>query len=733
MAKIAMKYLLGVDLGTSGTKTVLFDEHGQALAAKTIEYPLYQPKNGWAEQDPLDWYNAAVNSIKAVLAESKIDAHDVAGLAIAGQMHGLVMLDAQGKVLRKSILWCDARTSKQCAEITELVGKQRLIEINANPALSGFTAPKILWVRENEPELYSKCTTMMLPKDYVRYMLTGVKAMEISDASGTNLLDIKKREWSGEILEKLSIDPSLLPPLIESCAVAGKITAEAAAATGLVEGTIVAGGAGDNAAAALGTGVCRDGQAFVTLGTSGVVFAHTSKVSIDPLGRVHTFCAAVPGTWTAMSCTLAAGLSLRWARDEFYAVEHANSEKTGKDAYDIMTADAATIPSGSDGLLYLPYLMGERSPVLDAEARGVFFGLSARHKKAHMIRAVLEGITLSQRHNLEVLHEMDIVPDTLIACGGGGRSPFWRQMLADVLKCKVATIASKEGPALGAAVLAAVAAGIYPTVENAVDHLVKAGADHAEPQAQEAERYDAIYTLYQSLYPTMRPAFHKLASLRAQLDGEKVEPYKSVYSVEFERFGKVIPNVDTAKVGSLLQQLPCPSDSVTYVPSEPVLETPDLMADMQNRVFGGLPIEIGYCSGHSRTLNALEYHRNSELNIAGTDILLMLAPMSAIKDGIVDTQAVETFFCPKGTAVLFYETTLHYAPSHVRPEDGFRVAVVLPRGTNTDKITGVDAKGDAELGMVTANNKWLMAHKDSPEGRGHISTGRLVGANITLK
>ena len=727
-----MKYLLGVDLGTSGTKTVLFDEQGNSIAAKTIEYPLYQPKNGWAEQDPLDWYNAAVNSIKAVLEQSKIDPHDVAGLAIAGQMHGLVMLDAQGQVLRKSILWCDARTSKQCDEITELVGKNRLIEINANPALSGFTAPKILWVRENEPELYAKCTTMMLPKDYVRYMLTGVKAMEISDASGTNLLDIKKREWSSEILEKLSIDPALLPPLIESCAVAGKITAEAAAATGLVEGTIVAGGAGDNAAAALGTGVCRDGQAFVTLGTSGVVFAHTSKVSIDPLGRVHTFCAAVPGTWTAMSCTLAAGLSLRWARDELYTAEHAQCEANGKDAYDLMTSEAATVPSGSDGLIYLPYLMGERSPVLDAEARGVFFGLSARHKKAHLTRAVLEGITLSQRHNLEVLHEMDIIPDTLIACGGGGRSPFWRQMLADILKCKVTTIASKEGPALGAAILAAVAAGLYPTVEDAVDHLVKAGAEHAEPKCAETERYDAIYELYQSLYPTMRPAFHKLATLRAKLDGEKVEPYKSVFSVEFERLGPVLPNVDGAKVSEMLKKLPCPSDSFTYVPSEPVLETPEMMADMQDRVYGGLPIQIGYCSGHSRTLNALEYHRNSEVNITGTDTLFMLAPMSAIKDGIADTQAVETFFAPKGTAVLFYETTLHYAPSHISEADGFRVAVVLPRGTNTEQPAHIDAKGDAEPGYLTANNKWLLAHKDSPEGRGQISTGKLVGANITL-
>lgn len=727
-----MKYLLGVDLGTSGTKTVLFDEKGQSIAAKTIEYPLYQPKNGWAEQDPLDWYHAAIDSIKYVLSESKIDPKDVAGLAIAGQMHGLVMLDKDGKVLRKSILWCDARTSKQCDEITELVGKNRLIEINANPALSGFTAPKILWVRENEKEIYDQCATILLPKDYVRYMLTGVKAMEISDASGTNLLDIKKREWSSEILEKLSIDAKLMPPLIESCAVAGTITKEAAELTGLCEGTIVAGGAGDNAAAALGTGVCRDGQAFVTLGTSGVVFAHSSKVSIDPLGRVHTFCAAVPGTWTAMSCTLAAGLSLRWARDELYTAEHEQAQKNGTDAYDLMTKEAASVPSGSDGLIYLPYLMGERSPVLDAEARGVFFGLSARHKKAHLTRAVLEGITLSQRHNLEVLHQMDIVPETLTACGGGGRSPFWRQMLADVLKCKVTTIASKEGPALGAAILAAVAAKLYPSVEAAADALVSAGADKASPNAAEEARYDEIYALYQSLYTTMRPAFHKLATLRQKLEGEKVEKYKSVFSVEFERFGKVIPCVDTDKVTKILETLPCPKDAVTYVASEPALETEDLMADVQTRVFGGLPVQIGYCSGHNRKLNAIEYHRNCEINITGTDALFMLAPITAIKDGIMDTQAVETFYCPKGTAVQFYETALHYAPCHSDDGEVFRVAVVLPKGTNTAKPADLDCRCDAEPHMLTANNKWLLAHKDSSEGRNHISSGILVGENITL-
>ena len=724
-----MKYLLGVDLGTSGTKTVLFDEQGNTIAAHTVEYPLYQPKNGWAEQDPEDWYQAAITTIKAVVTDSKVNPSDIAGLAISGQMHGLVMLDKESQVLRRSILWCDARTGKQCAEITERVGKQRLIDINANPALPGFTACKILWVRENEPDIYAKCDCILLPKDYVRYRLTGVKAMEISDASGTNLLDIRARQWSAEILEKLEIDPKFLPPLIEASAVAGHITDEAAALTGLSVGTIVAGGAGDNAAAAIGTGVCQEGQAFVTLGTSGVVFAHTTKPSIDPLGRVHTFCAAVPGAWTAMSCTLAAGLSLRWMRDEMFSAEKQSEEQQGRDVYDLMTKQAAAVSLGSDGLIYLPYLMGERSPVLDPEARGVFFGLSARHSKAHLTRAVLEGITLSQRHNLEVLHEMGIVPAQLAACGGGGRSPFWRQLVADILKCRVTTIKSKEGPALGAAILAGTAAGLFASVQEGCAKLVKVGEAEAHPDTKAAALYDAVYKLYQSLYPALRSSFAKLASLRRTLDGETVG-YPSVFSTEFERYGKVIEGVDSAKIAAILEQCDCPTDATTYVASEPKLEQPDLMHDLQDRVFGGLPVQIGYCSGHNRTLNCLEYHRNCELNVCGTDAIFMLAPMDAIKDGIIDTQAVEIFTAPAGTAVLFYETSLHYAPCSTTKDGQFRVCVVLPRGTNTDKPA--DCGQSTESTYLTNENKWLLAHQDSPEGKAGITQGRVIGTNLTL-
>lgn len=724
-----MRYLLGVDLGTSGTKTVLFDENGQTLASKTIEYPLLQPKNGWAEQDPKFWYDATIDSIKSVLQTSKVNSEDVVALSIAGQMHGLVMLDKNGKVLRNSILWCDARTQKQCDEITALVGKQRLIEINANPALTGFTAPKILWVRENEPEIYKECATILLPKDYVRYMLTGEKAMEISDASGTNLLDITNRVWSDEILEKLSIEKSLMPPIIESSAIAGHITKEIAALTGLKEGTIVAGGAGDNAAAALGTGVCKEGDAFVTLGTSGVIFAHTNKPSIDPLGRVHTFCAAVKNSWTVMSCTLAAGLSLRWTRDELYSFEKDAEAAKGNDVYNLMTENASKIPVGADGLVYLPYLMGERSPVLDPNARGVFFGLTARHTKSHMTRAVLEGITLSQRHNLDVLHQMDINPVNLTACGGGAQSPFWRQLLADILQCKIVTTTSKEGPALGAAILAGVAAGVFESVEQGCAKLVKMSEKFSDTNKDNAAKYDEVYKMYSFLYPTLRPAFSKLDTMRKKLEGEAVPKFKEVTDVEFERYGKVISDVPTDKLMALLDKTPV-IPGTDYKASVDYLEDPEVMNVLQNQVFGGLKIQFGYCNGDNKALNCLEYHRNSELDIAATDAVLMVAPMTAVHDGIIDTNDVEMFLVRKGTSVLFYETTLHYAPCVTDGNKCFKMGVVLPKDTNTDRPEGVVKTGEA--GCLTHNNKWLYAHKDSSEAKAKISTGRLIGKNLSL-
>ncbi|MCR5217663.1 xylulokinase [Treponema sp.] len=507
-----MEYLLGIDLGTSGTKTVLFDISGQPLASKTVEYPLYQPENGWAEQDPLDWWNATVEGIKAVLAKSGADASLIKGIGISGQMHGLVLLDKGGNLLRRSIIWCDQRTGQECQEITNKVGAERLIEITANPALTGFTASKIMWVKNHEPEIYEKTAHILLPKDYVRYMLTGEFATEVSDASGMQLLDVPARKWSDEVLTKLDIDKSLLAKVYESPEVTGQVSAKAAELTGLKAGTPVAGGAGDNAAAAVGTGTVEDGRAFTTLGTSGVVFAHTSKVSIDPAGRVHTFCCAVPGEWHVMGVTQAAGLSLKWFRDNFCNEEILTSRGMNKDPYYLMDAQAERIPIGCERLLYLPYLMGERTPHLDPDCRGVFFGLSALHTKQHLLRAVMEGVTYSQRDSLEVLRGMGITIEEMYACGGGGSSPLWRQMLSDVFNCPVKTVTSKEGPALGVAILAGVAAGIYKSVGQACRDIIKTNPAQNPVEANTRE-YEKFYQVYKSLYPALKENFAMLSSL----------------------------------------------------------------------------------------------------------------------------------------------------------------------------------------------------------------------------
>ena len=506
-----MAYLLGVDCGTSGTKTVLFDEKGSVIASASAEYPLYQPHNGYAEQDAADWKNAMLETISAVVAKSGIDSADIAGIGLSGQMHGLVMLGADGNVLRKAIIWCDQRTGAQVDKMNELAGA-KIAEISANPALTGWTAAKILWVRDNEPQVYEKCRHILLPKDYLRYVLTGELATEVSDASGMQLLDVKNRCWSDELCSLLGIDKGLLAQVYESCEVTGKVTRAVAEQTGLKEGTIVVGGAGDNAAAALGTGVCRQGRAFTTIGTSGVVFAHTDTPLIDQKGRVHTCCAAVPNSWHVMGVTQAAGLSLRWFRDYFCESEMQQAKQLGVSEYELMSAQAETVAAGCERLLYLPYLMGERTPHLDSDARGVFFGLSAVHTKKHMLRAVMEGVAYSLRDCVEIFREMGISVSDMAACGGGGSSALWRSMLADLYGCGVKTVTSKEGPALGAAILAAVGAGVYSSVEQACDAVVHS-KDTTSPDAERAKVYEQYYQLYRSLYPALKESYQALKAL----------------------------------------------------------------------------------------------------------------------------------------------------------------------------------------------------------------------------
>lgn len=507
-----MRYVIGIDIGTSGTKTVLFDEFGTVISSETVEYPMYQPQNGYAEQNPEDWYNATVETVKAVIKNSGVVNSDIIGIGLSGQMHGLVMLDENNEVIRRSIIWCDQRTAKEVDEMNEKLGREKLIEITANPALTGWTAAKILWVKNNEPENYAKCRHILLPKDYIRFKLTGEFATEVSDASGMQLLDVPNRCWSKEICDVLGIDMNMLAKVYESCEVTGKVTKEAAVITGLAEGTAVVGGAGDNAAAAVGTGVVSDGKAFTTIGTSGVVFAHTSKISIDPKGRVHTCCAAVPNCWHIMGVVQSAGLSLKWFRDNFCQAEKDTAALMEVDPYYLMDKEAETVPIGANRLLYLPYLMGERTPHLDPDARGVFFGLSAIHTKKDMLRAVMEGVTYALRDSVEICREMDINVSDMMACGGGGTSPLWRQMLADQYGCSVKTAESKEGPALGVAILALVGTGVYSTVQEACEKIVK--ADKVQnPISENITEYEKYYDIYKALYPALKTQFAKLSEI----------------------------------------------------------------------------------------------------------------------------------------------------------------------------------------------------------------------------
>ena len=507
-----MKYVIGIDLGTSGTKTVLFDQMGNTIASHTVEYPMYQPQNGWAEQNPVDWWNASVETLKYVVAESNVDKADIVGIGISGQMHGLVMLDEENHVIRNSIIWCDQRTAEECEEIECLVGRERLIQITANPALTGFTASKIMWVKNHEPENYEKCRHILLPKDYVRFMLTGEYATEVSDASGMQLLNVGKRCWSDEVLEKLGIEKSYLGKVYESPEITGYVTKEIADLTGLAVGTPVVGGAGDNAAAAVGTGTVADGAAFTTIGTSGVVYAHTKEMAIDPKGRVHTFCCAVPGEWHVMGVTQGAGLSLKWFRDNFCQDIITEAREKGIDPYDITNVMAEKSGISARRLLFLPYLMGERTPHLDPNARGAFVGLSAIHERGDMIRAIMEGVTYSLKDCLSVLEEMGVQPDNMLACGGGARSDLWRQMMADVYGMNVSTVDSKEGPALGVAILAMVGAGLYDSVEEACRKVIRVN-NTTEKNMEDAIQYKKVYDIYRGLYQHLQEDYKKLAEL----------------------------------------------------------------------------------------------------------------------------------------------------------------------------------------------------------------------------
>lgn len=507
-----MNYLIGIDVGTSAVKTVLFDETGQVIASASKAYPLYQPENGWAEQYPEDWRDGVLETIAQVVSCSKADKEKIRGIGISGQMHGLVMLDEEGEVIRPSIIWCDQRTGAEVEDMLAKMPREQWIQITANPPLTGWTAAKILWVKKNEPQNYQRCRHILLPKDYIRYVLTGDFATEVSDASGMQLLDVKNRCWSDEVLKLLDIDKLLLGKVYESCEVTGVLLPEIAKKLGLSQETKVVGGAGDNAAAAVGTGVVRDGSAFTTIGTSGVVFAHSSQFAIDPAGRLHTCCCAVPGAWHMMGVTQGARLSLKWFKDEFCQDYTKEASEQGNDVYDQINWDAESIAPGSDRLIYLPYLMGERTPHLDPDCRGVFFGLSAMHTRKHLLRAVMEGVAYSLCDCNEILKEMGVETREMMVCGGGGKSSVWRQILADLYQCSVSTIKQEEGPALGAAILAGVGCGIYSSVEKACDQLIEKNKN-TEPVPERVKIYGVYHQLYQTLYQRLKGEFKNLAKL----------------------------------------------------------------------------------------------------------------------------------------------------------------------------------------------------------------------------
>jgi xylulokinase len=507
-----MPYLLGIDIGTSGTKAVLVEEGGRVAASSYVEYPLSQPRPGWAEQNPEQWWQAVVAAVQEIWVKTGLDGREVAGVGLSGQMHGAVVLGANYQVLRPAILWCDQRTGAECTWMYEEIGEEKLYQWTGNPALPGFTAPKLVWLKKHEPEIYNQIRHVLLPKDYIRFRLTGELATEVSDASGTLLLDVTHRRWSEDMLEALDIPQEWLPRVYESPEVTGQITPEAAAATGLPAGTPVVGGGGDQAVGAVGTGIVAEGLLSAALGTSGVVFAMTAKPSIQPGSTLHSFCHAVPGKWHLMGVMLAAGASLQWFRNQLGGEEVRVAAATGTDPYELLTALAVDAGPGAEGLLFLPYLLGERTPHPDPAARGGFIGLTMRHRKGHLVRAVLEGVAFGLRDSLELLQQAGVKVEEIRVSGGGARSPLWRQILASVFKHPVTTVNSTDGPAFGAALLAGVGAGIYPSVEAACSSTIKV-TSRAEPVLSEASTYDRLYTLYTSLYPLLRGTMHDLTKM----------------------------------------------------------------------------------------------------------------------------------------------------------------------------------------------------------------------------
>lgn len=498
-----MTLLLGIDISTTGAKALLTDEAGRVVASASTPLALSTPRPLWSEQNPQDWWQAITASIRQALDEASATGDDVAAIGLTGQMHGLVLLDDQGDVLRPAILWNDQRCGAECDLIRERIGKARLIQITGNDALTGFTAPKIVWVQRHEPEIFSRARSVLLPKDYVRYKLTGARAMDKADGSGTMLFELAARDWSAAMLDELEIPRAWMPPTYEGPQVTGEVTAEAAAATGLRAGTMVMAGGGDQAAGAVGVGAVKAGVVSLVLGTSGVVFASTDAPLIEGEGRLHAFCHAAPGRWHMMGVMLSAAGSLQWYRDTL----------APETRFDELVAEATEAPTGSAGLLFLPYLTGERTPYPDPLARGAWVGLTVRHRRAHLTRAVLEGVAFGLKDSFALLQGAGLgAIEQVRVSGGGAKSQLWRQILADVLNVELVTVNTTEGAAYGAALLAGVGAGVWPDVDTACAQTIKT-ENAVAPNAEDVSRYESLYPHYRNLYATLRPAFVGLAAM----------------------------------------------------------------------------------------------------------------------------------------------------------------------------------------------------------------------------
>ncbi|HEU4743390.1 MAG TPA: xylulokinase [Meiothermus sp.] len=504
--------LIGLDIGTSGCKGLLVSLEGQVLASQSAEYPLLTPRPGWSEQEPEAWWEASAEVLKRLVGQAEELGLEILALGLTGQMHGSVFVDAQGKSIRPALLWNDARTAAECQEIEERVGPYRLREIAGNPALAGFQAPKILWLRKNEPEAYARVRQVLLPKDFIRYRLTGGFATDASDAAGTLLLDLARRDYSPEILGALEIPLDWLPKVYEGPEITGHLSREAARLTRLPQGLPVIAGGGDNAAAAVGSGVVREGTASVSVGTSGVIFAHSDHPRIDPEGALHAFCHAVPGKYHLMGVILSAGGSLRWYRDTLAGEEVAAAQGAGRDPYELLMDQAAQIPPGAEGLYFLPYLTGERTPHMDPHARGAWVGLSLAHRKGHLVRAILEGVSFALKDSLVRIEALGVHPEALLSAsavalrtvGGGMRSPLWREIIAATLEAPLQGLEVEEGPAFGAALLAGVGAGAYRDVDEAVAKAVRLKSQTTLPDPGLAQTYQGLYRQYTRLYPALK-------------------------------------------------------------------------------------------------------------------------------------------------------------------------------------------------------------------------------------